>query len=224
MARDVRAGFAAAEVASRAAATLETDPATVRDAYRAMLREPMHMGQLFDALGRFAVLKSFNEAIETFMTAAGRDLSSTGPSTDPDFLHGLLTELGKLKKMQTAFDATGELIRLTERALPATQRGVKDVVDQTSRILNFACAPAAGLAEARRLLGGFALHDLPLQLTFATGLRQLHGDIPDDVMPSMQARHQQVNAIMSLLDELVAAEEQAFNAQTNHAPTVSRTH
>ncbi len=50
IARDVRAGFAAAEVAAKAAATLETDPATVRDTYRAMLRETMNMGQLFDAL------------------------------------------------------------------------------------------------------------------------------------------------------------------------------
>ncbi|WP_375453290.1 HrpJ domain-containing protein [uncultured Methylobacterium sp.] len=205
LARDVHAGFAVAEVASRAAETLETDPAAVRDVYRAMLRETMHVGQLFDALTRFDVLRSFGEAVETFMTAAGRDLSSAGPSTDPVFLHGLLTELGKLKKMQTVFDATRQLIQLTDRgqrpAVPANP------VDQTSRILNFASQPTASLADARRLLGGFGDRPPAVQVTFANGLRGLHADIPDEIMSSVQARAQQTKAIMTLLDTLVAEEE-----------------
>ena len=221
VARDVQAGFAAAEVAARSAETLESDPATVRDVYRSMLRESMNIGQLFDALGKFAVLKSFGEAVETFMTAAGRDLASTGPSTDPDFLHSLLTELGKLKKMQTTLDATGDLVRLTERALPAPLRGRADIVDQTSRILNFASQPAASQADTRRLLGSFAEGSPSLQVAFANGLRLLHRNIPDDVMPSMQARLQQVKSIMSLLDELVEAEEADFDA-ANNAEKISR--
>lgn len=207
--RDVRAGFAAAAVASRAAETLETDPATVRDVYRAMLRDTPHMGQLFDALGKFALLTNFDAAVETFMAAAGRDLGSTGPSTDPLFLHGLLTELGKLKKMQSALDGMGDLVRLTERGLPADRRGA-DVTALTSRMLNFAALAGAGAADARRLLGSFAEQGLGVQLAFTNGLRGLHGELPDDVMPSLPARLQQVKAILALLDEIVAAEEGVY--------------
>lgn len=209
VARDVRAGFAAAGIAARAAETLETDPAAVREVYRAMLRDTLHLGQLFDALGRFALLTKFETAVETFMAAAGRDLGSAGPSTDPLFLHGLLTELAKLKKMQSALDGMSDLVRLTERSLPAGQRGA-DVVALTSRILNFAASTGVGAADARRLLGSFEDQALPVQLAFANGLRGLHGELPDDVMPSLPARLQQVGAIMALLDGIVAAEERAF--------------
>ena len=44
LAREVRAGFAAAGPASKAAATLDTDPAAVRESYRALLRESKNMG------------------------------------------------------------------------------------------------------------------------------------------------------------------------------------
>ncbi|WP_298959741.1 HrpJ domain-containing protein [uncultured Methylobacterium sp.] len=210
LARDVHAGFAVAEIASRAAATLETDPAAVRDAYRAMLRDSMHVGQLFDALARFDVLRSFGEAVETFRTAAGRDLASTGPSTDPAFLHGLLTELGKLKKMQTVFDATRQLIHLTERGRRLGASA--DPVEQTSRLLNFAAQASAGPADARRLLGAFAERALAVQIAYANGLRGLHGEIPDDAMPSLASRLQQGKAILALLDDLVAEEEREEEA------------
>ena len=177
-----------------------------------MLRESLNMGQLFDALRPFAVLKTFSDAIETFVNAAGRDLSSAGPSTDPELLHGLMTELGKLKRLRTTLDAVGDLVKLTDRVLPATRRGTSDVTEQTSRVLNFASLPAAGPTDARRLLGGFAAAPLAVQITFANGLRDLHGEIPDVSMPSLPARLQQSRAIMAMLDELVAAEEKAFDA------------
>src|SRR5690606_25410869 len=47
LAQEVRAGFASAQAASQAAVTLETDPAAVRESYRALLRESRNMGQLF---------------------------------------------------------------------------------------------------------------------------------------------------------------------------------
>lgn len=214
LARDVRAGFAVAAVASRDAATLESDPATVRDSYRAMLRETPSMGQVFDAIGRFDPLKTMDQAIALFTEAAGRDLASAGPSTDPAFLHSLLTELGKLKKMRTTLDATDQLIQLTERALPPRARGPRNTVEQAGRILAFASRPTAGPADARGMLGRFESAPLGLQLVYANGLRALHGEIPDEVMPSPQARLQQSGAIRGLLDQLVDAEERQFASES----------
>src|SRR5690606_38431678 len=98
-------------------------PGQVREAYRDMLRGQQNMGQLFDKLAKFDVLKNFAEVVETFMTAAGHDLASTGPSTDEGFLHALLTELGKLKKMQTVFEAVTDLLVIADAQCRPTEKG-----------------------------------------------------------------------------------------------------
>jgi type III secretion system YopN/LcrE/InvE/MxiC family regulator len=222
IARDVRAGFASAEVAAKAAATLETDPATVREAYRAMLRESQNMGQLFDALSKFDMLKSFSEAIETFMTAAGRDLASTGPSTDPDFLHGLLTELGKLKKLQSAFEGSKELVRTTERLFAPSERGQLQTVDVASALLHFVSKAAANLGDARNLLALLKKASVASKLALANGYFNLHGEVPDDVMPSVTARQQQNSTLKQLLDELVAEEEREYDEARKSAKAAER--
>ncbi len=207
IARDVRAGFAAAVVANQAAQTLETDPATVRDGYRSMLREQPNLGRLFDGLAKFDLNRQFATVIDTFMTAAGRDLASTGPSTDPTHLHGLLTELSKLKKMQTVFEQGKELIRTSERLMDRKDRGRANPVDLTSRVLNFCAKSTASVNDARLLLGPLSDSAPQSQVVFANGLRSLHSDVPDEVMPSPQARLQQNTSLISLLGQLVDAEE-----------------
>lgn len=210
VARDVRAGFAAAKIADRMSQTLETDPGAVRDTYRTMLRESGNIGQIFDALAKLDLSKKFTEVLDTFMSIAGQDLSSTGPSSDPTFLHGLMTELGKLKKIKTVFEETHTLVQQTERPLPRSQRGLGDATDITSRLLNFASRMAASLQDARGLLGGYSQASPELQVVFANGLKGLHAMLPDDMMPSIQARQQQVATLMSLLGHLVDAEEEAY--------------
>lgn len=213
IARDVRAGFASAEVASRAAATLETDPATVRDTYRAMLRESPSLGQLFDQLGKFQLGEKFEVTVATFLEAAGRDLAGLGSSADSGFLHALLTELSKLKKLQSVMDGANQLARTTERLLPQGERGQIDARETASKLLHFAGQAAVGLADARALLGRLQTAGPASQLAFATGLHGLHGELPDDVMPSLAARLQQNGTLRSLLDRLVAEEEEAFEEE-----------
>ena len=64
------------------------------------------------------------------------------------------------------------------------------------------------------MLGRFEKAPLGIQLVYANGVRALHGDIPDEVMPSPQARLQQNAAIRGLLDQLVEAEERQFASGT----------
>ena len=217
--RDVRAGFAAAESASRAAATLETDPAAVRDTYRQLLRESKNMGQLFDAFRGFDVMKNFEEVIDTFMSSAGRDLASTGPSADPAYLHSLVTELGKLKKMQTVVEMAAQLTKTTDRLVPPDERAGGDPAEVASRVLHFAAKAAPGPADAGQMLGPYGRCSLATQVSFANGLRGLHAELPDEVMPSPQARLQQNGALMGLLDTLVADEEREYQAgEDGHGP------
>ena len=210
VARDVRAGFAVAKIARDAAETLETSPAAVRESYRTLLREQMNVGQLFDSLAKFDMSKNFSAIVEIFRTAAGQDLASTGPSTDPTFLHALLTEIGKLKKMQTIFEMGGDLIKETERTLVPRERGLTDATQVTSAVLNFVSKATVNLNDARNLLGGMQQSSPAGQVVFANGLRGLHGQIPDDIMPSGAARLQQGATLATLLNTLVANEEAHF--------------
>ncbi len=209
--RDVRAGFAVAEIAHRAAATLETDPAAVRDAYRAMLREAGDFARVFEALTRFDVLKSLPEAIKTFMEAAGRDLASAGPSIDPVQLAGLLDELGKLKKVQTTLSEADGVLKTTARLVGAMERDLLGTAAEvTGRLLSFAAKAVVGPGDARALLGALNQGSAAAQLALANGLRGLHADLADEILPGPGARLQQVATLVDLLDELSRQEEDEF--------------
>ncbi|MGV8939897.1 MAG: HrpJ domain-containing protein [Allorhizobium sp.] len=208
--RDTRAGFAAAEVASRSAATLETDPAAVRETYRDLLRETRDMGTLFEAFRRFDVMKGMNEIVATFIEVAGRDLSLASPSSDPVFLHSLVTELAKLKKMQSAIDLSSQLTRSVDRLMQPGESAKGTPTDVAGRLLSFASREGPGLQDARQLLSRYETSSPATQVAFANGLRAIHLDLPDEVMPSPQARLNQTGALMRLLDELVVAESEAY--------------
>lgn len=211
IARDVRAGFAIADLANKAAATLETDPKTVRDTYRSLLRESGNFAQLFEGLKKFDLGKNLSEVIEIFREAAGRDLSSTGPSTDPLHLQSLLTELGKLKKLDSVMDMADQLMRTLSRLIPPSQREGLDPQSLTGRLLAFVSKSAVGLQDARALIGtdGKSM-TAAQQVVLANGLKGLHGELPDDLMPSPQARLQQSSTITSLQDSLVEEEEAEY--------------
>lgn len=208
--RDVRAGLAAAKEAAQAAVTLETDPAAVREAYRALLRESKNMGQLFSSFRRFDMMKNFAEVVETFMAVAGEDLASTGPSTDPAYLHALITELAKLKKMRSVVGMASDLTRTTDRLLEKGEAPEGDAADVAEKMLTFASNPAAGPNDARAMLARYGKCSLATQLSFANGLRGMHGELPDEIMPSPQARLQQSASILTMLDTLVEEEEQEY--------------
>lgn len=215
LARDVRAGFAAANVATEAAPALDTSPAAIRDGYRALLREQPHLGVLFDRLAPFDLDRNFDAAIATFMEAAANDLRAVGTAPDRMFLHGLVTELGRLKKLRTLLHATADLIRQTERMLPPEWRGRLDSTRLTSDLLHFCARSTAALPEAQALLQPLEGAEPHGRVVFVNGLRHLHSQIPDEVMPGIPARLQQGQALLALLDELVPEEEEAF-ARTLH--------
>jgi len=136
------------------------------------------------------------------MEAAATDLRAVGSAPDRVFLHGLVTELGRLKKLRTLLHATNDLIRQTERLLPPEWRGRLDSVRLTSDLLHFCARSTAALPEARALLQPLEGASPHGRVVFANGLRTLHGQVPDEVMPGLPARLQQGQALLSLLDTL----------------------
>lgn len=210
--RDVRAGFAAAGIAHERAPQLSTEPMDIRESYRAMLRESRHFGQLFDALSKFPMSTNFDETVDTFIEIAGTDLGATGPSTDPVFLGLLLTELGKLKKLKTVHSGMGMLIGDVKRGNGVTEP-LFDQVSRTSALFHFCARTMTTLNDARKLVAGLETAGPLVPLVFANGLLLLHQSVPEEVMPGPGVRLKQNATLRSLLDTLVAIEEEAYEAE-----------
>jgi hypothetical protein len=68
------------------------------------LREPPNLQNVAVLLGEHKL-----EKLREFEEAAGKDLASTGPQTNPAFLKALLDELGKLKKIVNIRDEVQDL-------------------------------------------------------------------------------------------------------------------
>jgi type III secretion system YopN/LcrE/InvE/MxiC family regulator len=210
--RDVRAGFAAAGIAHVRAPLIATDPGEIRESYRLLLRESRHFGELFDSLSRFSLGSNFDEVVDTFIEIAGSDLSASGPSTDPVILGLLLTELGKLKKLKTVHESMGKLVGDVGRGNPGSV-GLLDPVHRTSLLFHYCSRTMTTLADARKLVAGLEAAGPLAPLVFANGLLALHQQVPDEVMPAAGLKLKQTSALRSLLDNLVALEEQAYRLE-----------
>ncbi|MEO9529408.1 MAG: hypothetical protein ABJG32_18670, partial [Roseibium sp.] len=224
IARDVQAGYAIAQRASEAAPTLETDPAALRDRYREMLRGPMHMGQLFDALADFNLRLNFDTVVGVFLETAGDDLAATSHQTDPVLLGGLTQELGKLKEMRTVYQASDDLIHTIQRMDP--QFASPQIVDGpnangpevlTSALLNFCAKKTPNLSDARQVIKPYDDSAVDTIVVFANGLHDLHKMISDRSYPSNEARLQQGSMLEALRIDLTAIEEQAYEADNAQA-------
>ncbi len=207
LAREVRAGFAVAKLAHEAKQTLETDPAAVRETYRRMLREQKHMGQLFDELSAFDGLKKFDEIVELFLEAAGQDLRSTGPSTDPRFLGEILTELGKLKRLNSVFRLSDQQIEKALRLIAEAERPTVAPTTLTSRLLHFCAKPSPAVTDAMGIFEGHLHRPARVLVHLGNGLKALYDLVPDDVLPGVGARGSQNEALISWLTDLAEREE-----------------
>lgn len=211
LARDVRAGMAIAKAAHDAAQNLETDPRAMRDAYRQMLREKKNMGQLFDDLASFDGTKKFDETLEVFLETAGQDIAAATPSTDPLFLNALLVELGKLKKLNTVYQLSGQQLEKIKRLIGIAKLDI-DKNYLTSKLLHFASRPTASVADAMAMEIGLASADIATRLQVGNGLKSLYDMIPDDVLPTSQSRELHNQALLGWLSMLVDEEEKLIES------------
>jgi type III secretion system YopN/LcrE/InvE/MxiC family regulator len=210
LARDVRAGFAVAKLAHEAKQTLETDPAAVRETYRRMLREQKHMGQLFDELSSFDGLKKFDEIVDLFLEAAGQDLRSAGPSTDPRFLSEILSELGKLKRLNSVFRLSDQQLERALRLIAEAERPMITPNALTSRLLHFCAKAAPSAADAMGIFEGQLHQPARVLVHLGNGLKSLYDLVPDDVLPGVSAREMQNGALLAWLTSLAEREDAEY--------------
>jgi type III secretion protein W len=210
---EVHAGFVASVVSHKIARD-QDDPGVLREQYRGMLRDNEDFGQIFDGLVKLGVMKTLlKQVLGNLLKEVGDDLESPGPTIDKGLLAALMTELQRLKLMQTVYDETATIIREIERILAQADKGRLSQTMLTSRMLHFASKRTVKLSDAQGLLAELEQDSEPeSQLHLGNKLRALHADLPDAVMPTLEARQQQIVTIMNLLTGLVKAEEEAFEA------------
>lgn len=221
MQRDVTAGFAAAEIANKMAGSLDTDPTTIRNSYRDMVRDNQNLGQIFDHLRTFNLASSFDQIIDSFTKIAGRDLDVLNADKDQvtigetsQLVGNVLTELSKLKQIKTLYSESGLALETIKRVHPELKgsNSVPDQNDLTSRLLHFGSNPSTSVADAEKVISGISGNDPGISVTAVNTFRNIHALMPDAVLPSPIAREQQSRAIMDLSTRLVAREEAYFES------------
>jgi type III secretion system YopN/LcrE/InvE/MxiC family regulator len=213
VAQEVHAGFVASVLTQRTRKD-EDDPGLMRAQYREMLRDAEDFGQIFDGLVKLGVMKTLlKQVLGNLLKEVGDDLESPGPTIDKGLLAVLMKELGRLKLMQTVFDDTAAIIKDIERILAHADKGKLTQTMLTSRMLNFASKRTVKLSDAQGLLAELQSDGEPAsQVHLGNKLRNLHAELPDRVMPTLEARQQQTVMIMNLLTGLVSAEEDKYEA------------
>lgn len=216
--RDVTAGFAVARAAHDLAEDLAADPAAVRDAYRAVVREQQNLGQIFDHLATFNAAADFDRTVDAFLKVAANELaavSSDSPTLVGEtrqLMQAVVGELQKLKQMSTVFDQARGAIEMLVRMHPGLggAPAMPGEGDLASRLLHFGAAPSPSIRDAERLVAGIETEDPGVAVSAVNVLRDVHARMPDAAMPSHAAREAQAKALLDLSSRVVAAEEAHF--------------
>jgi type III secretion system YopN/LcrE/InvE/MxiC family regulator len=212
IASEVHAGFVASVLTHKTARD-QDDPAVLREQYRGMLRDNEEFGQIFDGLVKLGVMKTLlKQVLGTLLKEVGDELDTPGPTIDKGLLAALMKELKRLKLMQTVYDETSDIIRTVERILAEADRGRLSQTLLTSRMLHFASKRTVKLSDAQGLLAELEQAEPESQVHLGNGVRNLHAELPDWVMPTTEARQQQTVMIMNLLTGLAKAEDEKFEA------------
>jgi hypothetical protein len=203
---------AAVEQAKFAAATLETDPATVRLRYRKRLRESRNLGELFEELRELGLEAHFL----LLFAEIGRDLASISRDSDKDFLRSLTKELSKLWQLRTSHEESKEAVVNIEPHLLPSEKKI-DPLQVTTDFLHFCSKSAVTPTDTQTLLGPLRSASPASQAVFANLLRDLHLRLPDGIWPSPKERFLQYSALGALCHRLTEAEERYYEGSVNSA-------
>lgn len=205
------AQLAAAQEATLAAATLETNPAAVRKRYRKKLREKRNLGELFEELAKLGLEFNF----PTLFAEIGADLAGVSRQSDRDYLRSLTAELKKLWQLKSVHEETKELVRITEPHMSRSERK-PEPLKLTVTFLYYCGKAIVSAGDAQGLLGPLEGASLGSQVVFANALRDLHGRMPDGIWLTPKERLLQYTVLGALCHRLTEAEER-FYEESNSA-------
>lgn len=214
-AQEIIAGFAAAREAVTAADRFSSSAMAFRDSYRQLVRSSGHMGRTFDALSEFSRLggktrDDFEGILDSFIKVAGDDMKSFGRSVEPVVLNAVVQELTVLKNLRTALEMTDGMISNLTRMFPDDSSKLPDSTTVASDLFHFVAGHVASSVDAAKMLSKFETGNPEVPVIAINSIRDIHGRLPDSVMPTETARVQQNQVLMAVSDKYVQAEEASY--------------
>ncbi|WP_068310230.1 HrpJ domain-containing protein [Polycladidibacter hongkongensis] len=227
--RDIKAGFAVAQIATDKAEEFGTDPATMRESFRRMLQEDPSFDKLFQALRSLVdthhdtqgilggapkkMVESIREVILVQSEAASNGLRTPAEGLEPIELHAHLQELGKLKSLVSVVEGLENAIYLTARPFGQATLGISEkVMDIAENFFGFLSKSVSSPEDAQALLRPLMPITTGVAVLFSNNLLNLHRDVPNNVFPSDAARVQQQTTLSDMSGHLALQEEEEFQA------------
>ena len=147
--------------------------------------------------------KDIGRGLQQLVQALGQDLAATRPSTAPERLQALSSDLYQLQTAVTVLDGCTELsngLRTKGLATPDSERLMRDLVTLTSdkwltesRFSTLAQQHGATAPEGR--------------VAFLSGIKALIRELPVQVFLDADARQSTLNAVQEALDQAIDEEE-----------------
>ncbi|SFL15667.1 HrpJ-like domain-containing protein [Pseudovibrio ascidiaceicola] len=233
--RDVRAGFAVAELAHDKAEDFATDPAVIREHYRDMLRSEANFGIIFDKFNDLIArthamhhdvngnesspLTSFDDVVDLFTTAASQGLEIADTQDEPAHLEAVLTELGKLKSLRTVYEGVHVATKLTGRSFSEFTRVVEELGTEklASSLFHYLGKAVTSPADAQSLVAPLAPAGASASLNYTNNLLALHREVPDTILTNENIRNQQLETLLVLSEQLTILEEEQYQTATDAA-------
>ncbi|MES0867826.1 HrpJ domain-containing protein [Pseudovibrio sp. SCP19] len=231
--RDVRAGFAVAELAHDKAEDLGTDPAVIREHYRDMLRSEANFGIIFDKFNdliarhhalhqdvngnKGSPLTSFDDVVELFTTAASQGLEIADTQDEPAHLEAVLTELGKLKSLRTVYEGVHVATKLTGRNFAEFNRVIDELGTDSlaSSLFHYLGKAVTSPADAQGLVAPLAPAGVSASLNYTNNLLALHREVPDTILTNENIRNQQLETLLVLSEQLTILEEEQYQTASD---------
>jgi hypothetical protein len=168
------------------------------------------MARAFDELRKFNMVQNFDAVIDSFVSAAGSEMSSFGPSTDAAQLREVVAELTTLRSLRTVLDMAMDTGMKLDRMYPPAPGAARPPGEEiAARLFGFTSSAMPALADAERLVQPYADEPPEVAVAAVNMLSDLHARMPMAAIPSDAARLSQAKVLLTLSDRLVAAEEAA---------------
>jgi type III secretion protein W len=185
-------------------ATTAAQASEFRNTYRDVVLGAEGLAKTLDLLVEKHGAQALPAIVPSLIKALGDDLAALRPSREPEHLQAVLQDLYHLEVAVTVLDSARELgATLQNRhGTPAFDPVV--LMKETIALTGERWVNGSRFTSLAEKLG---VNELPAQINFLTGVKNMIREMPVKVFPDADARQALINAVQDALDAAVEREE-----------------
>lgn len=202
---EIRAGLNSAARAREYADGDANRAESLRECYRETVLGRESLGETFNSvLERFGS-KNVRRSIEFLVRAAGDDLGSRGPSTDPAELKSILEDLYQLEVLATVLDGCNEMSAAMERDFSVFTVEPEALMKRLIGLTGERWITSDRVAGLGRDMG---VYDVEANVGFLSRLRGILREMPLKVFTDPESRDRLLSAAQEALDLAIEEEDE----------------